>query len=200
LGANREGRNPKKRGYVIHKCASGKISFVSSEPQLTPRAQPEERNWLPLAIAASVVIVLGAIFFFAYSHGRSAPKVTPADAPLDPYAADLKISDLAMSRSSNYIGAQITYVDGHIVNVGDRTVTGITAQVLFRDYTNIITQNTTEPMQFIRTRTPYIDVEPVSAAPLKSGKAADFRLVFDGVSSDWNGEYPEIRLIHVDAR
>jgi Protein of unknown function (DUF2393) len=155
---------------------------------------------LPLAIAASVVVTVGIILFFAYSHGSGAPKVTPTNAPLDPYAANLHISNLAMSRSNNYIGAEITYVEGHIVNTGNRTVTGITAQALFRDYTNIVTQNTTQPMQFIRTRKPYIDVQSVSAAPLKPGQGRDFRLVFDGVSSEWNGQFPEIRLVHIQSR
>jgi hypothetical protein len=173
---------------------------VSSGLQLNPLPQPRERNWLPLAIAASVVVILGLVYYFAFSHSDRNPQTTPVNAPLAPYATHLTISNLAMSRSSNYIGAQITYVDGHILNTGDRTVTGITAQVLFRDYTNIVTQNTTEPMQFIRTRAPYVDVEPVSAAPLKPGEGQDFRLVFDGVSSDWNGAYPEIRLVHTSTR
>lgn len=173
---------------------------MSSGPQLTPPAQPRERNWLPLAIAAAVVVAVVVVLILVFSHGSRGAKPLPPDTPLDPYASNLRISNLAMSRSSNYIGAQITYVDGHIANTGNRTVTGITAQVLFRDYTNIVTQNSVQPMQFIRTRTPYIDVEPISAAPLKPGSGQDFRLIFDGVSSEWNGEYPEIRLVHVDLR
>lgn len=164
---------------------------------MTPPAQPEERNWLPLAIAATVVVAVLVVLYVAFSRGSGAPKTIPANSPLDPYAGNLRISNLAMSRSSNFIGAQITYLEGHIVNTGNRTVTGITAQVLFRDFTNIVTQNATQPMHFIRTRTPYIDVEPVSAAPLKPGGGQDFRLTFDGVSPNWNGEYPEIRLVHV---
>ena len=176
----------------------GNISFVSSGPQLGPPTQPGKRNWLPLAIAVAAVAITGLVLFFIFSRGgKSSAAVTPANAPLAPYAANLKVGGLAMSRSSNFIGAQITYIDGHIANTGSRTVTGITAQILFRDYTSIVTQNTTEPMQFIRTRTPYTDVEPVSAAPLQPGKSQDFRLVFDGVSSNWNGQYPEIRLIEV---
>jgi hypothetical protein len=35
----------------------------------------------------------------------------------------------------------------------------------------------------IRARDPYVDVEPVSASPLKPGGEQDFRLIFDGVSS-----------------
>jgi hypothetical protein len=173
---------------------------VSTGPQLTPPPEPRERSWLPLAVAAVVVIAVGVVFLSVSSRRGGGPKVLPPNTALDPYAVNLRMGNLAMSRSSNFIGAQITYLDGQIVNAGNRTVTGITAQVLFRDYTNIVTQNTTEPMQFIRTRTPYIDVEPVSAAPLKPGAQQDFRLVFDGVSPAWNGEFPEIRLLHVDVQ
>src|SRR6185437_9730538 len=183
------------------KVTGGKISFVSSGPQLGLPAQPSGRNWLPLAIAVAVVAIAGAALFVVFSRGgKSSSKVTPANASLAPYAANLKISGVAMSRSSNFIGTEITYLEGHITNTGSHAVTGITVQVLFRDYTNIVTQNTTESMQFIRTRVPYIDVEPVSAAPLQPGKSQDFRLVFDGVSPNWNGEYPEIRLIEVETR
>ena len=161
---------------------------------------PRNRNWLPVVIAAVLVAIVAAIVIFAFQHGGSAPKATPANAPLDPYAASLQLSNLAMSQSTNYIGARITYLEGHIVNTGDRTVTGIGAQVLFRDYTNLITQNTTQAMNFIRTRQPYVDVEPVSAAPLAPGQGRDFRLVFDGVSPQWNGQMPQLRIIHVQTR
>jgi len=49
-------------------------------------------------------------------------------------------------------------------------------------------------------REPYIDVEPVSQAPIAPGAGADFRLIFDGVTADWDGAYPEIRVVHVDAK
>jgi hypothetical protein len=191
-------RPQKRYPYIVSNWC--KIAFVSSGPQLTPPAQTRERNWLPLAIAAAMVVAVVVILSFVYSHGNKRAKALPPGTPLDPYASSLRISNLAMSRSTNFIGAQITYLDGRIANTGNRTVTGITAQVLFRDFTNIVTQNTVQPLQFIRTRTPYIDVEPVAAAPLKPGGEQDFRLIFDGVSSEWNGEYPEIRLVHVDAR
>jgi hypothetical protein len=171
---------------------------VSSGPQLIRPAEPRERNWLPLAIAAAVVVVVVLGLVLAFQHGKRGPTVTPVNAPLAPYASHLAISGLAMSQSTNGVGSQITYLDGQIANTGSRTVTGITAQVLFRDYTDIVTQNDTQPLMFIRTRQPYIDVEPVSADPLKPGAAHDFRLIFDGVSQDWNGAYPEIRIVKVE--
>jgi hypothetical protein len=40
----------------------------------------------------------------------------------------------------------------------------------------------------------------VSAAPLAPGAEADFRLIFDNVSADWDGAYPELRIVHVDSK
>jgi hypothetical protein len=94
----------------------------------------------------------------------------------------------------------VTYLDGHIANTGSRTVTGITVQVLFRTFAHEVAQNETQPLKFIRMRTPYIDVEPVSAAPLKPGDGQDFRLIFDAVTPDWDGAYPEIRVVKVEGQ
>ena len=133
-------------------------------------------------------------------HGKSAPTVTPISAALDPYAGNLPISNLHMSESANLAGGKVTYVDGSIANTGSRTVTGITVQVLFRDPAHEVAQNETQALSLIRTREPYVDVEPVSAAPLKPGDSADFRLIFDTIAQDWDGAFPEIRIIHVDVK
>jgi adenosylcobinamide amidohydrolase len=56
------------------------------------------------------------------------------------------------------------------------------------------------PLSLIRTRQPYVDIEPVSAAPIEPGQQRDFRLIFDTVPADWNQQYPEIRVISVHSR
>ena len=173
---------------------------MSSGPQLIPSPQPRERNWLPLAIAAAVVLLVSAALVLILEHNKPVATLTPISAPLDPYAANLSISGLAMSEADNLSGGKATYLDGHIANTGSRTVTGITVQVLFRSYTHEVAQNVTTPLRFIRTREPYIDVEPVSAAPLKPGDQQDFRLIFDAVSDNWDGAYPQIRIIRVDTQ
>lgn len=173
---------------------------MSTGPQLIRPQAAQERNWLPL-IAASVIVLavaIGLVLF--YAHGKSAPTVTPISAELDPYAGNLPISNLHMSESANLAGGKATYVDGSIANSGSRTVTGITVQVLFRDPAHEVAQNETQALNLIRTREPYVDVEPVSAAPLKPGDNADFRLIFDTVAQDWDGAFPKIRVIHVETR
>lgn len=165
-----------------------------------PQVQPQERNWLPMVIAAGVVIVVAAVLVFAFGRGKPGTTVTPISTAPDPYAASLPVTNLAMSESGNLSGGKVTYLDGHIQNKGGRTVTGITVQVLFRDGAREVAQNVTQPMKFIRMRDPYIDVEPVSAAPLAPGAVEDFRLIFDTVTPDWDGAYPELRIVRVDTR
>jgi hypothetical protein len=52
----------------------------------------------------------------------------------------------------------------------------------------------------IRTREPYVDTQPVSAAPLKPGDGQDFRLIFESIPANWNMQLPEIRVIGVEAK
>ena len=176
------------------------ISLVSTGPQLVRPEAAEERNWLPVIIAAAIVLAVAIGSILILGHRKSGPTVTPISAPIDAYAGNLAISGLQMSESSNLAGGKVTYLDGKIANHGNRTVTGMTAQVLFRGPTHEVDWNETQPLRIIRMRDPYIDVEPLSAAPLAPGSEEDFRLIFDSVPQDWDGVFPEIRIIHVDGK
>jgi len=153
-----------------------------------------------MAIAAAAVLVVAAVVVFMLERGKGATTVTPISAAPDAYAASLPVTNVVMSESSNLAGGKVTYIDGHIANSGNKTVSGVRVQVLFRNAANEVAQNETQPLRWIRTRDPYVDLEPASAAPLKPGDSRDFRLIFDAVTPDWNGAYPEIRIVRVDAR
>jgi hypothetical protein len=105
-----------------------------------------------------------------------------------------------MSQAGSMVGSQSTYIDGQITNQGAKTVSGITVQVAFRDIGNQLVQKETMPLNLIRTRQPYVDTQPVSAAPIRPGERREFRLIFDHVAQDWNQNYPEIRIIEVVGR
>ena len=173
---------------------------MSSGPELIRPADRGERDWKPLAIAAAIVILVAAVVILVLQHGGKGPAVVPVSAAADPYAANLYLTNVAMSESGNLAGGKVTYVDGHIANKGTRTVTAITVQTLYRNAASEVAQNDVQPMQLIRTRVPYVDLEPVSAAPLKPGDERDFRLIFDAVTQDWNGEYPQLRILRVQTQ
>ena len=173
---------------------------MSDGPELISTTSPRERNernWMPLAIAAAAVLVIAAVVILVMEHRAGRATVAPVNATPDLYAANLPISNLQMSESSNLAGSKVTYVDGHIANKGGRTVTGISVQVLFRNAAQEVAQNETHALSIIRTRDPYVDIEPLAAAPLKPGDERDFRLIFDRVVSDWDGAYPQLRILHV---
>ena len=173
---------------------------MNTGPQLVGSPAAQDRNWLPLVVAAAIVLAVLVGLIVVFGHGKSGPAVTPISAPTDPYAGNLAIGGLQMSESAIMTGGKVTYLDGRIQNNGSRTVTGISVQVLFRDPAHEVAWNVTQPLEIIRTRDPYIDVEPLAVAPLAPGKGEDFRLIFDTVPRDWDGAYPEIRFIHVDSK
>jgi hypothetical protein len=171
---------------------------VSDGPELISSAPPRERNWLPLAIAAGAVIVVAVLVIVMMERGANKASAAPVNASADPYSANLALSNLQMSESANLAGGKVTYLDGHIANKGDRTVEGVSIQVLFRNAAQEVAQNDPpQAMKIIRMREPYIDIEPLSAVPLKPGDERDFRLIFDSVVPDWDGAYPQLRILHV---
>src|ERR1700733_1797546 len=179
-------------------------SHTSSADSQNPRtpemfaAKPPEDGGAPLAVwgvAGLVVLLLIGGLLFAGRH-KAAPSPNTIQ-PLAAYAPNLPLSQLAMSESTSLSGGKSTFVDGHIENTGGQTVTGITVQVLFRNDEGMPPQIETLPLALIRTREPYIDTQPVSAAPLKPGDGRDFRLIFETIPANWNMQMPEIHIIQV---
>jgi hypothetical protein len=173
---------------------------LASAGSLGGASAAQERNWTPMAIAAAVAIAVIAAVLVLGGPSKRAQEAASSSSTPDPYAANLPISGLTMSESSNLAGGKVTYIDGHIANQGDRTVTGAWVQVIFRDYKKEVAQGEKLPLTVIRMREPYIDTVTLAAAPLKPGMQQDFRLNFDAVSPDWSGTLPEVRVMHVDLK
>jgi hypothetical protein len=170
--------------------------FLSPSDQ----AANEPRSLIPWIIAGAVIVLAIVGLVLAGHHGRPANPGGAGLAPPDPYAASLAFSGIKMSESSSVGGAKQTYLDGTITNNGSKTLTGLTVQVAYRDFANQLVQKETLPLSLIRTHEPYVDTQPVSAAPIKPGDSREFRLIFDHVAESWNQQYPEIRVIEVTAR
>jgi hypothetical protein len=173
----------------------------ANEPGFMNPEQPKEpRSLLPWGIAGAVVALILAVILVT---GRSAAPSNPGGtglAPADPYAKSLALTNIKMSESSTIIGAKQTYIDGDITNNGNKTLTDITIQVAWIDFTKQIGQKNTLQMQLIRRRQPTVDVEPISDEPIKPGQTREFRLIFDHVTDSWNGQYPEVRVIGVQSK
>lgn len=145
----------------------------------------------------AIVLVLVAVLLF--THHKAGP---PPNTVLSPaaYASNLPISGVEMSESTSLSGGKSTFIDGHIRNSGNLTVSAATVQVLFLNDEAMPPQIETLPLMLIRTREPYVDIEPVSAAPIAPGKDREFRLIFENVSVSWNQQLPQIHVVSVTTK
>jgi hypothetical protein len=79
-------------------------------------------------------------------------------------------------------------------------VTGVTVQVVFQNDVAMPPQISTIPLMLIRMKEPYIDTQPVSAAPLKPGDDREFRLTVESVPQNWNTQMPEVRVVQISLK
>jgi hypothetical protein len=152
-----------------------------------------------VAIAAVAVLILVAFLVLLERRGPAAPSPHTLQ-PVAAYASNLPLSNLQLSESTSMSGGKQTYLEGHIANGGTKTVTGITVQVVFANDTRMAPQIETGPLNLIYMRQPYVDTRPVSASPIAPGGQADFRLIFDDVSENWNQQTPQVRIVQVETR
>jgi hypothetical protein len=149
-------------------------------------------------------IAAGAVVLVLLVVGLATLRRTPANPnavlPPDAYAASLPVGGVTLSEATNGTGGKVTYVDGQVRNTGGRTVTGATVQVTFVSEDGTAPQRQTVPLTLIRTREPYVDLEPVSAEPIGPGQNHDFRLIFETVPAGWNTQPPQISVVHAELR
>lgn len=156
--------------------------------QPTTAAQERDSSQRIIFIAVGAVIliaIVGAFLLRGKPKGASGP---PA------YAANLKLSDLKMSAAENFVGATVSYVDGTVTNSSDKTVTHAVVQVLFKDEMGQLAQREDIPLQLLKTDGPYPEAVDFSVSPLGPGQSKPFRLTFEGISAQWNRQYPEIQV------
>ena len=163
-----------------------------------PPAEARTAFFMPWIIAGAVVLlVVGVLFFAGRKHPAPFPNTVRA---LDPNAAQVVFSGLKMSESISLSGGKSTYIDGHVQNKAPQALTGAIVQVIFANDMQLPPQIETLPLTLIRTRQPYVDTPPLRAAPIALGQDREFRLIFENIGTNWNGQIPEIHLVEVTPR
>ena len=149
--------------------------------------------WRAIITGVAVVVVLVGLLVWLGSGKRSAPQ-TP-----NPYSEQLQISNVKMAEAKNFVGGTVTYVDGKIINTGEKTVTSAVAEVIFRNSLGEVVQKEQIPVRVLVFQGPERNILDLRSAPLKPGASADFRLTIEGtISADWNQGYPEVRIASVN--
>lgn len=168
---------------------------MNSLDQQTPAEEERDSSRLIIMAAVAGVIAVTLVIAFLLREPPKSAREVPA------YATNLKFSDFKMSAAENFVGSTVSYVDGTVKNAGDKTVTRIALEVIFKDELGQMAQDEPEvPLRVLKTTGPYPEAVDLSVSPLAPGQSQPFRLTFDHISAQWNRQYPEIRIIDVTTR
>jgi hypothetical protein len=148
-----------------------------------------ERRRFPIAFLAGAIVM--ALLFGGFylltrilgSHGPAAAVKLPFGGPEQAYAERIHFTDLHMSRSTNMIKQEFTYVTGTMSNDGDRTIRAMEVTVEFRD-----------AMKQVILRDSQFVIAPQGDPPLNAGLSREFQVTLEHVPAEWNQEYPSIRV------
>lgn len=119
------------------------------------------------------------------------------DNPADPNLAKLQVSNLHMATAQNFAGGSVTYIEGKLTNGTDRKITGARVQVIFKNSLGEISQKDTLPVTVLLPNVPYVDYGLIDRAPLAAGQTRDFRLTLEHVTTDWDGQAPQVKVVSV---
>ena len=161
---------------------------------LEPARTERDPEWLPKVVGIAAILVVAGVAVFLLRPKPASP------VHLNPYAAQLKISELKMSTAQNFVGAKVTYIDGTLTNPGDKTVTHAVVHVTFRDHYGQVAQIEDVQAKILQTAGPYPDTIDLAALPLAPGQSMPLRLIFEHVSAQWNQAYPELQVVDVTTR
>ncbi len=147
----------------------------------------EPKHEFPVAFVAGGVIVLlmigGAFLLTDYerTHAPAERQLVVAEAD-KPYLPQIQIGGIEMSRASNMLGHELTYIAGTLTNAGNRTIKSIEVTVEFRDsLAQVVLRDKRRPFGHFME-------------PLPAGGSRDFVLTFESVPRDWNIQHPQFRV------
>jgi hypothetical protein len=163
------------------------------DPVFSSQTSPSEKNsWAPMAAGGVFVLVLLVVLVMLTRGGK------PANSnPGDPNLAKLQISELHMATAQNFAGGSVTYIEGKIANGTDRKVTSASVQVIFKNSLGEIAQKDALPVTVLLPNVPYVDYGLIDRAPLAPGQTRDFRLTLEHVTTDWDGQVPQVKVVSI---
>jgi hypothetical protein len=147
----------------------------------------EAKRGFPLALLAGAVVVLvglGALYFLAQrpadpARGPAQPTMGEAERA---YVPKLRFENLEMHRAANFLGQEVTYMFGNILNDGDRPVREVEVSFVFRNLDNEVVLRDTQTLFGPR------------ALPLAPGASREIQVGWEVMPASWNQHVPEMRI------
>jgi len=153
------------------------MSELQNVPKIGP---PETGRQFGVALIAGLIVVLilaGAAYFWiqktSVKPAAEAPPL-PMGAAEQVYASQIDFGSFDLSRASNFLNQQVTYVNGVVSNRGQRDVLEIEVTLEFRDIEQNVVLRDKQRMFGSKER------------PLQSLEKRAFQLNFENIPDGWN--------------
>jgi hypothetical protein len=148
---------------------------------------PEEKPKFPVPFLAGIIVVLlllGGVYLLTRYSKQEAVREEhlPMTTSEQAYVSRIRFTNPKVSRASNFLSQEVTFVFGSVVNDGPRSIRQMEITVEFRDIFNQVVLR--EP------RRPWGPQAP----PLLGGQSREFQFNFEDVPADWNQAYPRLRI------
>jgi hypothetical protein len=108
-----------------------------------------------------------------------------ASAEAKAYLPNLRLSDVSMKATENFMRQQVVEVEGKITNNGSRAVISVSVYCLFSGV---------EGREVYRER---VAIVPSKGTPLRPGETRNFRLPFDSLPETWNQALPRMAVAQI---
>jgi hypothetical protein len=147
---------------------------------------PRTRIPVP-ALVAGILGILVAVIAGIYLSRTPAnpPTQVTASAEAKAYLPNLRLSDVSMKATENFMQQQVVEVEGKIANNGPRPVRSVDIYCLFSGI---------DGREVYRERVPIVQSK---GTPLKPGETRNFRLPFDSLPDTWNQALPRMAIAQI---
>jgi|HubBroStandDraft_4_1064222.scaffolds.fasta_scaffold1065455_1 hypothetical protein len=144
---------------------------------------------MPAFLIGSVIVALlgvGLVWMVRHSAAGGGKPLADAHLPFGPKeekaAERIHFHDIALSEATNMLNQNFTYVNGVVSDDGADTVKEVEVTIEFKNSMSQVGLRETRKL-----------LGP-GAEPLLGGDHRDFSVTLEAVPSDWNHEYPSIRV------
>jgi hypothetical protein len=141
----------------------------------------------PLALfvgCAAALVVLAAVLYLSLPAPKP-PENQSATEEAKAYVRNLRLSDVTMQATENFMKQQVIEVQGKISNDGPRPINAVDVYCLFYGV---------DGREIHRERLPIVRAK---AGGLKPGQAQPFRLPFDSLPDGWNQAMPHLVIAQI---
>jgi|CZKC01.1.fsa_nt_gi hypothetical protein len=157
------------------------MTDTQNVPQI---GEPETGRQFGVALIAGLIVVLilagGAYFWIQKTSSKPVAEAPPLPmgAAEQAYASQIEFGSFDLSRASNFLNQQVTYVNGVVSNRGQRDVVEMEVSLEFRDVAQNVILRDKQRMFGSKER------------PLQSLEKRAFQLNFENIPDGWNQTPP----------